>query len=92
MRKRKNAGSVEIMEWRICQSVEIDHEGGLMSISGSFEVVLVDSFAAAVDNASFEGSACNSSSWGGSYYYCYSHHPHHHAGSVLFENSHALGL
>lgn len=94
MRRRKNAASVWIMVRRIGQSGESDHEGGFQSVSGSCEIVLVNSFAAAAAAADivavFEDSACNSSSSrGGSCCYCYSHH--HHAGSVHVGRSPSLG-
>lgn len=93
MRKRKNDASVWIMV-TICQSGESDHVGGFLSLSGSCEIVPVNSFAAGTaDDAAvafFEGSACSSSNWAGSY--CYYYSLHHHVGIVLVESSPAPGL
>lgn len=92
MRKRKNDASVWIMV-TICQSGESDHVGGFLNLSGSCEIVPVNSFVVGTADADaaafFEGSACSSSSWAGSY--CY-YSPHHHVGIVLVESSPALGL
>lgn len=91
--KRKNAASVWIMARRIGQSGESDLVAGFLSASGRCEIVPVNSFAAAavgVAVAVFEGTASNSSSWGGSCYY-YNHLPHRHAGNVHVGRSPALG-
>lgn len=89
MRKRENVVSVWIMERRIGQSGERDHEGGFLSVSGGCEIVLVNGFAVAVV-AVFEGAACNSSSSAGSCCCCYSHHPLRHAGSAHVGSNPAL--
>lgn len=71
MRKRMNAVSAWIMGRKSGQSGESDHEMGFLSVSGHCEIVLVNSSAAAVAVVAVsEGTACDSSSWGGSCY-CY---------------------
>lgn len=90
MRKRENVASVWIMERRIGQSGERDHEGGFLSVSGGCEIVLVNGFAVVAVVAVFEGAACNSSSSAGSCCCCYSHHPLRHAGSAHVGSNPAL--
>lgn len=62
VRKRKNDVIVWIMVRRIFQSGESDYEGGFLKNFGGNEIFLVNSFAAAVAVAFFEGFACNFSS------------------------------